>query len=94
MDSFVMFPNQVEYQEGDMHFAESSATMVNDQHKNAFFGQHQIPCDIKPRLTKEQHDILEGHFQRAPKPNTATKKTFADTLGVSLDKVNVSVQFT
>lgn len=61
-----------------------------EAHKTAFFNQHNISCDIKPRLTKEQHDVLEGHFQRAPKPNTQIKKGFADTLGVSLDKVNVS----
>ncbi|KAK5134138.1 hypothetical protein LTR08_006913 [Meristemomyces frigidus] len=88
MDSFVAFSGPSGYQEDDSHFAQPSASSLADQHKTAFFHQHQIPCDIKPRLTKEQHDILEGHFQRAPKPNTATKKTFADTLGVSLDKVN------
>jgi hypothetical protein len=47
-------------------------------------------CDIKPRLTKEQHDILESHYQKQPKPNTNTKKGFAENLQVSLDKVNVS----
>lgn len=51
----------------------------------------QMSCDIKPRLTKDQHDILENHFQKHNKPSTATKKGFAETLGVSLDKVNVSV---
>jgi hypothetical protein len=49
----------------------------------------QISCDIKPRLTKEQHDILEAHYQDQNKPNTVTKKRFAETLNVSLDKVNV-----
>lgn len=50
----------------------------------------QISCDIKPRLTKEQHDILEAHYQKQSKPNTNTKKGFAESLNVSLDKVNVS----
>lgn len=50
----------------------------------------QMTCDIKPRLTKEQHDILESHFQKQNKPSTNTKKGFAETLNVSLDKVNVS----
>jgi hypothetical protein len=49
----------------------------------------QISCDIKPRLTKEQHDILEAHYQEQNKPNTVTKKRFAESLNVSLDKVNV-----
>jgi hypothetical protein len=49
----------------------------------------QVCPDVKPRLTKEQHDILERHFSAQPKPSTSTKKTFADNLGVPLDKINV-----
>lgn len=45
--------------------------------------------DVKPRLTKEQHDILEAHFQQQAKPSTNTKKGFAESLGVPLDKINV-----
>ncbi|KAF2813412.1 uncharacterized protein BDZ99DRAFT_486657 [Mytilinidion resinicola] len=59
------------------------------------FGQKQHPqlvapaCgDVKPRLTKEQHDILEAHFQQQHKPSTSTKKGFAETLGVPVDKIN------
>ena len=48
--------------------------------------------DIKPRLTKEQADVLEAHFQKQNKPNTNVKKGFAETLGVSLDKINVSTR--
>ncbi|KAK4634529.1 hypothetical protein CLAFUW4_00733 [Fulvia fulva] len=54
---------------------------------NASLAQ-QMSCDIKPRLTKEQHDILESHYQKQNKPNTNTKKGFAESLNVSLDKVN------
>jgi hypothetical protein len=49
----------------------------------------QVCPDVKPRLTKEQHDILERHFVAQPKPSTSTKKGFADNLGVPLDKINV-----
>lgn len=49
----------------------------------------QVCADVKPRLTKEQHDILERHFQLQHKPTTSTKKGFADALGVPLDKINV-----
>lgn len=52
--------------------------------------QQPMSCDIKPRLTKEQHDILEAHFLKQNKPNTFTKKQFAENLCVSLEKVNVS----
>ena len=46
--------------------------------------------DVKPRLTKEQHDILEHHFQQQHKPSTSVKKEYALSLGVPLDKINVS----
>ncbi|KAF2691324.1 hypothetical protein K458DRAFT_287175 [Lentithecium fluviatile CBS 122367] len=49
---------------------------------------HNGVADVKPRLTKEQHDILESHFQAQHKPSTSTKKTFAENLGVPLDKIN------
>jgi hypothetical protein len=52
--------------------------------------QHTGCADVKPRLTKEQHDILEAHFQTQNKPSTSTKKGFADTLNVPVDKINVS----
>jgi len=51
----------------------------------------QVCGEVKPRLTKEQHDILERHFQQQPKPSTHTKKGFADMLGVPLDKINVGL---
>ncbi|KAF2189508.1 hypothetical protein K469DRAFT_682947 [Zopfia rhizophila CBS 207.26] len=51
--------------------------------------QHHNGCaDVKPRLTKEQHDILEAHFQQQHKPSTSTKKGFAESLGVPVDKIN------
>ena len=49
----------------------------------------QVCADVKPRLTKEQHDILECHFRQQPKPSTTVKKGFAEALGVPLDKINV-----
>ncbi|ORY13737.1 hypothetical protein BCR34DRAFT_256196 [Clohesyomyces aquaticus] len=51
--------------------------------------QHPNGCgDVKPRLTKDQHDILEAHFQTQHKPTTNTKKGFAESLGVPIDKIN------
>ncbi|KAH7130748.1 hypothetical protein B0J11DRAFT_429818 [Dendryphion nanum] len=49
---------------------------------------HGAVADVKPRLTKEQHDILESHFQIQHKPSTSTKKGFAESLNVPLDKIN------
>ncbi|KAK7528785.1 uncharacterized protein IWZ02DRAFT_369328 [Phyllosticta citriasiana] len=49
---------------------------------------HPVCQEAKPRLTKEQHDILEAHFQQQNKPSTSTKKGFAEALGVPLEKIN------
>ena len=51
------------------------------------------PTEVRPRLTKEQHDILERHFQGERKPNTATKKSIAESLEVPLEKINVQSAF-
>lgn len=76
------------------HYTLPQATLP-EQPRNPYaataVAQHQIACDIKPRLTKEQHDILEAHYMEQTKPNTSTKKGFAESLNVSLDKVNVSL---
>ncbi|OAL50695.1 hypothetical protein IQ07DRAFT_611553 [Pyrenochaeta sp. DS3sAY3a] len=45
-------------------------------------------CDVKPRLTKDQHDVLEQHFLQQHKPSTNVKKEFASKLNVPLDKIN------
>lgn len=45
-------------------------------------------AESRPRLTKEQHEILEKHFQGQNKPNTATKRGIAESLGVPLEKIN------
>ena len=78
------------YQQQQTRPASSNALLEHQKHP--FFGQNNqaLSCDIKPRLTKEQHDILEAEFQKQNKPNTVTKKGFAEALNVSLDKVNVS----
>lgn len=79
-------------QQQQQHYQQHYKHMA-DQSRNPYVtaaAQHQIACDIKPRLTKEQHDILEAHYTEQTKPNTSTKKGFAESLNVSLDKVNVS----
>lgn len=76
------------YQYATHHYAQPD---LYSHHPGAF-AHHLagLAVDVKPRLTKEQHDVLEAHYQQQNKPNTQTKKGFAETLGVSLDKVNVS----
>jgi hypothetical protein len=93
LGSYQDFGNGQAEQQYQQHYEQASSASISDQHGNPYVSQtvpQPITCDIKPRLTKEQHDILETHFQAQPKPNTNTKKGFAESLNVSLDKVNVS----
>jgi hypothetical protein len=46
--------------------------------------------ETKPRLGKDEVDILESEFQKNPKPTTQTKRQFAEDMGVDLPRINVS----
>lgn len=104
MDSYVEYTGSAGFQDdgeepGDhgslhtSHYLEhGSGSMADSQQGNYFNvnGQPAMACDIKPRLTKTQHEMLEAEYLKQNKPSTSTKKGFAEALGVSLDKVNVS----
>lgn len=46
--------------------------------------------ETRPRLGKEEVDILEASFRKNPKPTTQTKRDFAEDMGVDLARINVS----
>lgn len=46
----------------------------------------------RPRLTKEQVDILEHEFQKNPKPNSVLKRHLAATTNLNLPRVAVSLE--
>ncbi len=46
--------------------------------------------ETKPRLGKDEVDILEREFRKNPKPTTQTKRQFAEDMGVDLARINVS----
>jgi len=45
--------------------------------------------ETKPRLGKEEVEILEREFKKNPKPTTQTKKQYADDMDVELARINV-----
>lgn len=51
----------------------------------------ELDTSSRPRLTQEQIAILEDHFKGKPKPGTEFKKQLALQIGLSLQRVNVSV---
>lgn len=44
----------------------------------------------RPRLTKDQVDVLENEFQKNPKPNSMLKRQLAVHTNLSLNRVAVS----
>ncbi|KAK5733230.1 hypothetical protein LTR17_009836 [Elasticomyces elasticus] len=99
MDSYIDYPGQTGFLEygdetGDRstypsHYTDQTST--NDGQQGNYYnanGQTPMGCDIKPRLSKTQHEILESEYAKQTKPTTSTKKVFAEQLGVTLDKVN------
>lgn len=46
----------------------------------------------RPRLTKDQVDILEAQFQAHPKPNSMVKRQLASQTKLTLPRVAVSRQ--
>jgi len=47
--------------------------------------------ETKPRLGKEEVEILEREFKKNPKPTTQTKKQYADEMDVELARINVRI---
>jgi bisphosphoglycerate-dependent phosphoglycerate mutase len=48
--------------------------------------------ETKPRLGKDEVDILEREFKKNPKPSTQTKRQFAEEMRVDLARINVCSQ--
>lgn len=45
--------------------------------------------ESKPRLSKEEVDLLESEFQKNHKPNSSTKKALAESMRVDHARINV-----
>src|SRR5262249_39736183 len=52
-------------------------------------GQKEIEPSTRPRLTREQVDLLEGQFRAYHKPNTHVKRQLAEQTGLSMPRVAV-----
>jgi hypothetical protein len=45
--------------------------------------------ETKPRLVKDEVDILEREFKKNPNPTTQTKRQYAEDMRVDLARINV-----
>jgi hypothetical protein len=61
-------------------------------HHNRLVQHHQISraTESKPRLSKEEVEILEAEFQKNHKPSSTTKKALAESMRVDNARINVS----
>jgi len=49
----------------------------------------QKATESKPRLAKEEVEMLEAEFQRNHKPNSSLKKSLAEQMRVDVARINV-----
>lgn len=60
-------------------------------HQGHLLHHHQMSrtTETKPRLSKEEVEILEAEFQKNHKPNSSTKKALAESMRVDNARINV-----
>ena len=73
----------------DSGFPEPKYPHQGLKHKSVDHHPLAVSVDIQSRLTKQQHDFLEAQYRSDPKPNTNTKKGYAESMNVSFDKIDV-----
>jgi Homeodomain len=78
------------------HMQRMSAHYADIHQTYAMAQQIPLPTapktnETKPRLGKDEVDILEREFKKNPKPTTQTKRQFAEDMGVELARINVGL---
>lgn len=68
-----------------------TANHVSEQLVSQLEDMEELDTLSRPRLTQEQIAILEDEFKEKPKPGTDFKKQLAAQIGLSLQRVNVSL---
>jgi hypothetical protein len=87
------------YQQHNLYHHEQMSSHYIDAHQNYAMAQRTAPMiampnttrttETKPRLGKDEVDILEREFKKNPKPTTQTKRQFAEDMAVDLARINV-----
>jgi hypothetical protein len=85
--SYSHFPNYSSY------LADSMETYQTNHHHLVHHHQMSRTTESKPRLSKEEVEILEAEFQKNHKPNSTTKKALAESMRVDNARINVGVIF-
>ncbi|KAL9105931.1 MAG: hypothetical protein Q9187_008637, partial [Circinaria calcarea] len=80
-----MLPHQ-HYDSSPLGPLVAQSMQPNDDRDLAGQKEDEVDASSRPRLTTEQTNVLEEHFQRESKPITEVKKQLAAQVGLPLDK--------
>jgi hypothetical protein len=86
--------DQVEMQNIETYFpGHSHGDFVEIGHLASMLAEYEDgeEASTRPRLTKDQVDLLESHFQAQPKPNSNVKRQLAVQTNLTLPRVAVSL---
>jgi hypothetical protein len=82
------------YSESHHQVLQHSYVMAQQTTTMITMPNHQARAnETKPRLGKDEVEILEREFKKNPKPTTQTKRGFAEDMGVELARINVCQAF-
>lgn len=81
-NGYAQFPNYSAY------LADSMEAYQNQHHHLVHHHQMSRTTESKPRLSKEEVEILEAEFQKNHKPNSITKKALAESMRVDNARIN------
>lgn len=71
-------------------FLAESMKAYQAQHNHLVHHQQMSrTTESKPRLSKEEVEVLETEFQKNHKPNSSTKKALAESMRVDHARINV-----
>lgn len=88
-EPFSRRPSQQQFMEEYLH--QHGHYEPNDYHRSHIGPEDFEDCEIltRPRLTKEQVEVLENQFQAHPKPNSNVKRQLAIQTNLPLPRVSV-----
>jgi hypothetical protein len=72
-------------------YIADSIEAAYQSHQQHLVHHHQMSrtTESKPRLSKEEVEVLEAEFQKNHKPNSSTKKALAESMRVDNARINV-----
>lgn len=80
-----------QYPSYSSYLAESMDAYQTHHHHLVHHHQMSRTTESKPRLSKEEVEVLEAEFQKNHKPNSSTKKALAESMRVDNARINVGV---